>query len=1566
MLASTLRRSRFYVGYNAISGRFVIPSASRKIADSILAATTLIESRDGHIDAVTSLSERALETSAAVRQPPAIDNHQSEPTPKITTVTFSDIAAASPHLLHVPKFFLCVAFNRIGVIMEDPYLVHAKELKGIGTWFTATFTDPMTKEEFSSGLAREVHAESQSSTALKPPLHLADTRIFEGRVYYRHLKLAEHAAAARAIDCYIYREKCPINIDHQLCWESPYIREEYGRSQTIDYDALMEKKCGISSRNPSSNHAKKNENEPNFSSLANSSPYLLHVPKMMLINAFQMCRIYCSNSFDVQSRTRDGKTWWTATFTDPITNETFSSGLTQAVQAKAKVGATLHPPLHLASAMIIDGKVYYDGSKFAEHAAAARAIDCYLFREGGAISSTKWRLCLENPYRTAEEGENQTIDYDTYLSQRNSVKYDNIIPGTEKNSCSLIQKMKHMLHMPKDLLDELFKVNYGVRKASYNVKEITHEKQTWYTATVTDPLTREQFPSGLGNLVRVEKKDDTSLRVPLYLAHVKILNGKVYYRKSLLAEHAAAARAIDCYLYRETHVIDDDIRLCLEDPYSTVKDGSSQRIDYDALLDERNAISVNDGSRRPIRPLSSCLFHVPTEFFNRAMINKYDDICVYNAKEITHENQIWYTATVTDPLTKEQFSSGIGNIVRVEKKDKTSLKVPLYLAHVKILNGKVYYRHKWLAKQAAAARAIDCYIYRAGYPDNNRMRLCLEDPYSKEDANQQIDYEDLLKKRNELTANADDEELEVDLTHLFRADEHPVNDGKVYEVDSGRDDFPAVTSSFVEETNNVTRVHNSLSTMGRILEIWTETPCFDPFSEQSYSNPTSLHEFASPKSRIKSILNWYERVNSEPINEGEALALVNLCNKILKSLGKANIDLRLEELEKGVSVQEDAKTILDRIISLSIAFDCRNPSFLCADTFTAYINCLNREKPANSAALAESLLKKMISNGNLNGINLPPPDVGTYNAVLGLWALVEGVEGQCSVNRVYSLLETDSSGSDNEKSLHPNKETFMTLLSVNSMNDGKFSFEQAKLWLHSLPALVADADFFSAALSSPSIKVSSNPANLRYANSWISSGDQFIGGFKSTSSAHSKDEADDMVKWLLYAEECGVVPNAEMYEAVIRAWIKTGTKDGLLLAEDWAKRAVSSNARIRDETFHPIIAAWAFCQAERAPARIKEWINQLTLLSTTKPHLKPSINTLSAQIISWRNVQAGIVDKAYKTQVDDTVTDSAVVGNKSKMLRDVEMTFAAAENCMHHLKDFFPLTKLHDVRDTKAIMSMLTHTIEAWGCASRFAQLNPTGSASLDSSHGIYEMMKVARLLDANIYGEITGEDEAHKILDLMGESYSEIISQLYQLDSASDSATPATSFFFREVADVEKMLYDFDFFARSRQGNFTPKSKTLRHKLYKEVLRGCAGVKSPADNGHVVRLCRLIMEQLSLLDEQCLDSGNGNVKEDITEIFVDIALLFGTAVKNPHERTYVLTVMWNNASHFFERRRKHESSSYATVDRARLIGAIRKAMKDSRLTEPFLYNFDSRPPKRRGKGNTWLAFVEELLGNRK
>lgn len=463
----------------------------------------------------------------------------------------------------------------------------------------------------------------------------------------------------------------------------------------------------------------------------------------------------------------------------------------------------------------------------------------------------------------------------------------------------------------------------------------------------------------------------------------------------------------------------------------------------------------------------------------------------------------------------------------------------------------------------------------------------------------------------------------------------------------------------------------------------------------------------------------------------------------------------------------------------------------------------------------------------------------------------------------------------------------------------------------------------------------------------------------------------------------------------------------LLIIVTYRDRAVSSSSPIRLQTFHPIIAAWALCQFDRAPARVKEWINQLNGLSATKPHLTPDLTTLSAQIIAWKNVQAGIIAKANQTkrssssssssdgQLNGTSMESSQLNNGSKVSRDAEMAFVAAQNCMEHLRTIMPEIKPASVHDNLALISMSCDTIQTWGCASRYALQHPTLSGSLDASHGVHEMLKVARWYDSKIEKDGASADgginddnnlQGYFNFHLIGEIYSEIISQLHQLDSALDSCTTTevdstSTHFSREIANVERMLNDFDVCSRniSSQMYMTADSKALRHKLYKEILTGCAGgLTSPADHGHAIRLCKLIMGQLLWQHEKFnLDIGDGRGPssfhsprpDDVTEIFASIASLTGTVVPIPQERTYVLTVLWQNAKPFFERRQqKFESSKYyhsvMVVDKARLIGAMRMAMGDSELTEPFIRSFDEqrRQPRRKARGNTWLSFVEDLL----
>ena len=332
--------------------------------------------------------------------------------------------------------------------------------------------------------------------------------------------------------------------------------------------------------------------------------------------------------------------------------------------------------------------------------------------------------------------------------------------------------------------------------AWYNVKVREYDDELWYTATFTDPCTNEQFASGLGNIVNVKSRTGSTLKTPLYKADVKVLDGVVYYNDKKLAKHAAAARAIDCYLLREQCV--DGIRLCLEDPYITAEDGVSQSVDYDALLLQKNELLANDDDNYTITdtmsrdnfieggdirsskvqgglPMSSSInksfsysvqniphqLHVPMRFISEAYVRvphvKYvgDATACYNVEEREYDNELWYTATFTDPYTNEQFASGLGNIVNIKSRPGRTLKTPLYIADVKVIDGVVYYNDKKLAKHAAAARAIDCYLLREQCVDG--IRLCLEDPYitAEDGVSQSVDYDVLLLQKDELLANDD-------------------------------------------------------------------------------------------------------------------------------------------------------------------------------------------------------------------------------------------------------------------------------------------------------------------------------------------------------------------------------------------------------------------------------------------------------------------------------------------------------------------------------------------------------------------------------------------------------------------------------------------------------------------------------------------------------------------------------------------------------------------------------------------------------------------------------------------
>ena len=395
---------------------------------------------------------------------------------------------------------------------------------------------------------------------------------------------------------------------------------------------------------------------------------------------------------------------------------------------------------------------------------------------------------------------------------------------------------------------------------------------------------------------------------------------------------------------------------------------------------------------------------------------------------------------------------------------------------------------------------------------------------------------------------------------------------------------------------------------------------------------------------------------------------------------------------------------------------------------------------------------------------------------------------------------------------------------------------------------------------------------------------------------------------------------------------------------------------------------------------MKEWINQLTQRSVSVPNLRPDLDTLVAQIIAWRKFQAGIIKRVDES----TNCGKDLTGERNNYIRDVEKSFTAARHCTQCLEEIFTNnSNSNGMQNVRVYVPMFNHSLAAWGDASRLALLLMGNSASLDPYHGVHEILNIVRLFDVSAvqkgmftagskvnvdsnesidtYESSFQKDHEQPILQCMGGVYAEALSHLHQIDAAPTAINGENinvshaSIFLERISDVEKMLrlYEFNYRRCFSNGYVTPNDMIASHQLYREVLRGCMWVKSPTDYGHVMRICKIIMDYLSWRSKQFSDVDSVGRSEDITDLFVDITSLAGKVVLSPHERMLVLTRIHNEASKFFGQQHALETKSYATVDKTRLMGAMRVVMGDSEMAESFLSSFDTHErtmKKRRAK----------------
>jgi len=407
-----------------------------------------------------------------------------------------------------------------------------------------------------------------------------------------------------------------------------------------------------------------------------------------------------------------------------------------------------------------------------------------------------------------------------------------------------------------------------------------------------------------------------------------------------------------------------------------------------------------------------------------------------------------------------------------------------------------------------------------------------------------------------------------------------------------------------------------------------------------------------------------------------------------------------------------------------------------------------------------------------------------------------------------------------------------------------------------------------------------------------------------------------------------------MYEHIIFACTKIGTKEGLLMAEDWAGRAIASGSAIRLATFEPIITAWSLCGI---PKRVEQWITQLDGLSGSNINLQPDLGTHSLYMKAMRNVQASIIDRVEESNNSD-----------EESAEWIKQAFMQAKLCTNYLNEMLltSMNKLDSPQDVEAMSSMFKITLGAYGCASRLSLTSPTTLS--DKSHGSHNtaLLDVASLIKID---DEQDDELSQMILEIMGEAYVETISQLHQTASVAasvDVIDTETSCF--PLLEAEKLIRDYDDYSQKIFGD--SRDINLRLRLYEEVLTGCSsiGIKQ-SDAEHIIRIIKVICEQVTYLNSKTAKNSRETV--ELTELFSTMVLSTKTAVESPQDRTVILSEIWDNAKPFFYRR--VGGSGLASVGRAQLVSAMRTALDDtdSDAIEDFLSSFEHK----REKKNDWL-----------
>ena len=495
------------------------------------------------------------------------------------------------------------------------------------------------------------------------------------------------------------------------------------------------------------------------------------------------------------------------------------------------------------------------------------------------------------------------------------------------------------------------------------------------------------------------------------------------------------------------------------------------------------------------------------------------------------------------------------------------------------------------------------------------------------------------------------------------------------------------------------------STLDRVMEAWTERVHTESDYGQ-YDKRMPLPQ--SPIEQRNQILlearQWFngcqpakkqERWWMPTFARSQHFATVTGANKMLKALAKAN------KTAPCPSVEALAGQILDFV---SASDEKAN-----IESYNAYFECMDRSVPLKRASTIEEKMAELFEKAK-NNPHAPKPNSETIDIAIRAWS---EVGGKNAIDAIRKLMKSPPCSK-----FSPTRETYSALLAATGTQSNAhccsirlFDREMAKRIMEQIQAasiqendesLRPDTDLFNIPIVSKS-----------FANHETLFGSSDL----CTDNIRLSEEAASMEEWVkeMSLDNDLLRPNIATIEALIHAWTKTGTKDGIEKAETWASSTLAeASAGLEGaiqpslQTFHPILAFYAFTGE---PAKLKNWIDRL---KTVGGSCNPDSRLRDLEITARMHALRRGLRKELEQPSGADLTEHAE--GRSTLLRNL-------------VSD---VVKFHEGKSSEPLFLdavAFVETVKAWGHLSCFRR-----ESGDDFEYCLHQALQVQKLFESAIH----------------------------------------------------------------------------------------------------------------------------------------------------------------------------------------------------------------------------------------